>query len=133
MNETLAGLSFGASVSRVFSKYATFGGRATRSEYWWFYLFTVLVSIALSILQGVAGQDNGFAGFISIVSLLISLALFIPVLAVTVRRLHDTNRSGWWVLIGLIPLLGAIILLVFVLLRSDEVDNRFGPAPTVVA
>lgn len=133
MNETLAGLSFGASVSRVFSKYATFGGRATRSEYWWFYLFTVLVSVALSILQSVAGQDNGFAGFISIVSLLISLALFIPVLAVTVRRLHDTNRAGWWVLIGLIPLVGAIILLVFVLLRSDEVDNRFGPAPTVVA
>ena len=114
----------------VFRKYAVFEGRARRKEYWIFFLFCVVISMALALIDETMGWiaelDDEEFGFLST---LYSLAIIIPGLAVLVRRLHDTDRSGWWVLIALIPLIGAIILLVFTALAGHPGDNRFGPDP----
>jgi len=122
-------MSFGQAVSTVLSKYATFSGRARRSEYWWWYLFITLVGIVGNIVDRIAGLNFGDTtargGWISTVA---GLALFIPTLAVSIRRLHDTTRSGWWLLIGLIPVIGWIILLFFYFTDSDA-DNQYGPYP----
>jgi uncharacterized membrane protein YhaH (DUF805 family) len=123
-------MSFVAAVRSVFSQYAGFGGRARRSEYWWFVLFSVLVGIVTSILDIALGTD--FEGSITssgLFSLIANLALLLPSLAVAVRRLHDTDRSGWWILIALIPLIGAIVLLVFFVQDGTPGANRFGPSP----
>ena len=128
MNDTLSGLSFGKAISRVFSKYATFGGRATRSEYWWFFLFTTIVNAVLNALAG-GERGSGEMGFFEILSVLVTLAFILPALAVGIRRLHDTNRSGWWILIALIPVVGVIVLIVFYVGASDASDNQYGPAP----
>jgi uncharacterized membrane protein YhaH (DUF805 family) len=113
-------MSFGEAVSDGFSKYATFSGRSSRSAYWWWILFYVLVFIAASILDGVVNTPA--------ISILVWLGFFLPNLAVLVRRLHDTDRSGWWVLIGLIPLIGAIVLIVFACLDSGP-PNKYGQGP----
>jgi uncharacterized membrane protein YhaH (DUF805 family) len=106
----------------VLKKYAVFAGRARRTEYWMFTLFSFIIVIALSAIEGMLGSPG-------IVSGLYSLAVLIPCLAVTVRRLHDTNRSGWWIFISLIPLVGAIVLLVFLVSDSTPGDNTYGPNP----
>jgi uncharacterized membrane protein YhaH (DUF805 family) len=120
-------MSFAEAVKTCLSKYATFAGRARRSEYWWFVLFNVIVSIVAAIIDGAAGTDleNSSTG---VVGGIVALALILPSLAVTARRLHDTGRSGWWILIGIIPLIGAIILIVFACQDSDGV-NQYGPNP----
>ena len=110
------------------SKYATFTGRARRKEYWYFVLFYVLAFIVLAVVDGVTGTLDEEAG-IGLLSAIFVLATIIPLLAVTVRRLHDTDRSGWWVLLNLIPIIGGIVLLVFTLLDSQPGANRFGPNP----
>jgi len=110
------------------SKYATFTGRARRKEYWYFVLFYVLAFIVLLVVDGVTGTLDEEAG-IGLLSAIFVLATIIPLLAVTVRRLHDTDRSGWWVLINLVPIIGGIVLLVFTLLDSQPGANRFGPNP----
>ncbi|WP_374971182.1 DUF805 domain-containing protein [Terrabacter sp. BE26] len=116
-------MSFGEAVSTVLTqKYATFSGRARRSEYWFFYLFSILVTGVLNVLMAVTG-----AKAISYLAILFGLALLIPSLAVGVRRLHDTGRSGWWLLIGLIPIIGAIILIVFLAGDSQPGPNAYGP------
>ncbi len=112
----------------VLKQYATFEGRARRKEYWFFVLFYVLVFLVLSAVDGVTGTYNADAG-VGLLGGLYILATLIPSLAVMVRRLHDTDRSGWWVLIGLIPLLGDLVLLVFMCLDSQPGGNRFGPNP----
>jgi uncharacterized membrane protein YhaH (DUF805 family) len=123
-------MSFTAAVRSVFSQYAQFGGRARRSEYWWFVLFSILVGIVASILDSVLGTDfEGSATSSGIISLIVNLALLLPSLAVGARRLHDTDRSGWWLLIALIPLIGAIVLIVFFVKDSTQGPNRFGPSP----
>src|SRR4051812_15937585 len=98
-------------------KYATFEGRARRSEYWLFVLFVFLVEGGAVVLGAALGGDSAEPGAREGALLLLLsafvLAMFVPSLAVAVRRLHDTNRSGWWVLIGLIPIIGAIVMLVF--------------------
>lgn len=109
----------------VLKKYAQFGGRAQRAEYWYFFLFNILISIVVSVIDKVIG--TGFLGTIY------ALALFIPGLAVGVRRLHDTNRSGWWILISLIPLIGIIWLIVLLAMDSDSGENQYGPNPKGVA
>jgi uncharacterized membrane protein YhaH (DUF805 family) len=109
-------------------KYATFEGQARRKEYWFFALFYVLVFLVLALVDGVTGTFNEDAG-LGLLSGLYVLATFIPSLAVMVRRLHDTDRSGWWVLIGLIPVLGDIALIVLACLDSQSGANRFGPNP----
>lgn len=112
----------------VLKNYATFTGRARRKEYWMFTLFNVIAVIILSILDGILGLVSYETG-LGILSGLYSLAVLLPSLAVLVRRLHDTDRSGWWALIGLIPLIGTIVLLVFTCLDSKSGDNRFGAYP----
>ena len=103
-------------------KYAEFSGRARRQEFWMFFLFNFLACVAIGIVDGILGTSGALGG-------LYSLAVLIPSLAVGARRLHDTDRSGWWQLIALIPLIGAIILLVFFCLDSKPGENRFGANP----
>jgi uncharacterized membrane protein YhaH (DUF805 family) len=131
-------MSFAESVKTVFSKYATFSGRARRAEFWWFALFAAVVNLVLSILGAalggatpdpVTGETSGAGLAVGILALVVGLALVLPTLAVTVRRLHDTDRSGWWWFIGLVPFVGAIVLLVFELLPGTPGPNRFGPDP----
>ncbi|MER7518447.1 DUF805 domain-containing protein [Streptomyces sp. NPDC126499] len=105
----------------AFKKYAVFSGRARRKEFWMFQLFNIIVSIVLSIIDQALG--------IQLLSLIYVLAVLIPSLALSVRRLHDTGRSGWWILIGLIPLVGFIILLVFYCSEGDQAQNAHGPNP----
>jgi uncharacterized membrane protein YhaH (DUF805 family) len=103
-------------------KYATFSGRARRKEYWMFFLINILIAIALAIVEAILGLPGILGG-------LYALALLIPGIAVTVRRLHDTGRTGWWILIALVPVIGFIILLVFMVLDSQPGDNAYGPNP----
>ncbi|NGM48240.1 DUF805 domain-containing protein [Caulobacter sp. 602-2] len=114
-------------------KYAQFSGRARRSEYWLFALFTFAVSMVITILRiatgGFDSLENGGFDALSLVNLAFSLAMLVPSLAVSFRRLHDTDRSAWWILIGLIPLIGAIVLLVFYLLPGTTGPNKFGADP----
>lgn len=109
-------------------KYVVFSGRARREEYWYFLLFNILFLIALGIIDIAAGTFVSGAGF-GLLSGLYGLATLIPSLAVSVRRLHDTNRSGWWLLIGLIPLIGAIVLIVFTVQDSQTSENQYGHNP----
>lgn len=113
-------MTFGEAISDGFSKYATFSGRSSRSAYWWWILFYVLVVIGASIIDAAAKTP--------VIAVLVWLAFFLPNLAVLVRRLHDTDRSGWWVLIGLIPLIGAIVLIVFACIDSGP-PNKYGDGP----
>jgi uncharacterized membrane protein YhaH (DUF805 family) len=109
-------------------KYAVFSGRAQRSEYWFFALFYLIIAIVLSVLESIVGattKDTSVGLFTS----LFFLGMLLPSLAVTVRRLHDTGRSGFWILIGLLPFIGSIVLLVFTVLDSQPGDNAYGPNP----
>lgn len=110
----------------VIKKYVVFSGRARRKEYWMFVLFNVIISIILSIIDSIAKTRSGGVG---ILGAIYSLAVLLPSLGVTVRRLHDTNKSGWWILIGIIPLIGAIILIVFTATEGTPGDNQYGPDP----
>ena len=111
-------------VSTCLSKYVDFQGRAKRPEYWWWVLFVVIVSVILRILAGIMfGMDSGAGGLLSG---LFSLATLLPGLAVSVRRLHDTDRSGWWLLIGFIPVIGALVLIYFMVQPGTLGPNRFG-------
>ena len=125
-------MSFGKAVSSCLAKFFTFAGRAPRSEYWFFYLFFVLCAIAGAVLDAVigtatydeAGEYDG--GILVVVAV---LGLFIPQLSVSIRRLHDIDRSGWWWWISLIPIVGGLVLLVWACMRGTEGNNRFGPNP----
>jgi uncharacterized membrane protein YhaH (DUF805 family) len=108
-------------------KYAAFSGRARRSEYWYFVLFTIIVSIVASIIDSILGTRNT-AGATGLVGAIASLALLLPGIGVGIRRLHDTGRSGWWLLIGLIPIVGAIVLIVF-FVQDSQPDNQYGANP----
>lgn len=109
-------------------KYADFSGRARRSEYWYFVLFYVLIYIFLAFMDGMVGSVS--AGMqIGLLSGLFALIMLIPSISVGVRRLHDTGRSGWWLLLSLVPIIGAIVLLVFAVQDSQASQNRFGLNP----
>ncbi len=105
-----------------FKKYVCFSGRARRKEYWMFVLFNMVISFVLGFFDGVIGVESLFSG-------LYGLVVFLPGLAVSVRRLHDIGRSGWWLLIGLIPFVGAIVLFVFDCMDSQPETNQYGPNP----
>lgn len=111
-----APMGFFDAISSCFSKYVQFSGRASRSEFWYFNLFGVICSIIITVISGSRMP----------IHLLFSLGMFLPSLAVCVRRLHDTDRSGWWQMILLIPLIGMIVLLVFFCQRPTPGRNRFG-------
>lgn len=121
-------MSFAEAVRSVLSKYVTFNGRARRSEYWWFALFYVILAIVASIIDASMGTDAGRTGPVTSI---LSLVLLLPSLAVGVRRLHDIGRKGWWILLGLIPLVGTIILIVWFCKDSDAGPNAYGPSPKV--
>ncbi|ODU60157.1 MAG: hypothetical protein ABT02_07115 [Comamonadaceae bacterium SCN 68-20] len=109
-------------------KYATFSGRARRSEYWYFVLFYLIIFFALSIIDGITGSFSAASGM-GFLGGLLTLGLLLPSIAVGVRRLHDTGRSGWWLLLAVIPIVGAIVLLVFFAQDSAAGDNAHGPNP----
>jgi uncharacterized membrane protein YhaH (DUF805 family) len=112
-------MSFADAVRTCLSKYVDFQGRAMRSEYWWFVLFTIIVEIVTTVI------DKGVLGY-PVLYTIAALGLILPSLAVAVRRLHDTDRSGWWLLISLIPLIGAILLIVWFCTKGSVSQNRFG-------
>ncbi len=114
----------------VLKKYATFSGRARRKEYWMFVLFNIIFSIVATVLDSVIGTRDPDTGY-GIISGLYSLAVLLPGLAVSARRLHDIGKSGWWLLIVLIPIIGAIWLLVLMVTDSQPGDNEYGPNPKV--
>lgn len=106
----------------VIRQYVAFGGRAHRTEYWMFTLFNVLIMIGLGLVGELVGVKE-------LLGNIYSLAVLLPSLGVSVRRLHDTNRSGWWLLILLIPLLGLLVYLYFMISNGDQGSNRFGDDP----
>ncbi|WP_133512838.1 DUF805 domain-containing protein [Candidatus Thiosymbion oneisti] len=106
----------------VLKKYAVFTGRAHRTEYWMFLLINIIIAFAIGFIEGFMGSPG-------VVGMIYSLAVLLPGIAVGVRRLHDTDRSGWWLLIGLIPIIGAIVLIVFFVQDSTPGQNRFGSNP----
>lgn len=114
----------------VFKKYADFSGRARRKEYWIFTLFNSIIILFLALLSFALTAANSSLGIVFMVIYCIyALAIIVPSLAVAVRRLHDTNRSGWFYLIGFIPVVGGIILLVFFCLDGNPDTNQYGPSP----
>jgi uncharacterized membrane protein YhaH (DUF805 family) len=113
---------------KVLKNYAVFGGRAQRSEYWYFALFNILANIGLFLIDGVLGTLNPEIG-LGLLGGIYVLAIIIPGIAVTIRRLHDTNRSGWWSLVVFIPVIGVIALLVLMVLDSTPGNNKYGPNP----
>ena len=143
---------------RPIENYADFSGRAPRAEYWWYTLGLVVVYLVLSIVESIVGLSGMLGGY-GLLTLLLMLATIVPGIAVTARRLHDTGRSGWWMLIAIVPyllvavmagaalaggsmgalagagllslvaLVGAVVLLVFMVLPGTPGDNRYGPNP----
>jgi uncharacterized membrane protein YhaH (DUF805 family) len=114
-------MNFTQAISSGFSNYVNFAGRAIRSEYWYWVLFVLLGSIAARIIDAVLG--------IGLFNSIFGLAVLLPSIAVGVRRLHDLDRSGWWLLLDLIPLIGWIVLIVWFCGRGTPGANRFGPDP----
>ena len=112
----------------VLQKYFDFGGRARRAEYWNFVLFNMIASILLIVVDQVIGTGSLESGT-GLLSGIYTLAVLLPSLGVSVRRLHDTGRSGWWLLISLVPLVGLIVLLIFTISDSDAGSNQYGPSP----
>ena len=120
-------MSFGESIKHVFSNLTNFSGRASRSEFWWFYLFIVIIGFIVSIIVNTTAGDSGLVNaLMGIVYVILVLAM----LSVSVRRLHDSNKSGWLVLLDLLCCVGPIILIIFFVQPSTEGDNTYGPRPT---
>ena len=115
----------------VLRKYAVFSGRARRKEFWYFTLFNVLINFGLDFVDAFVGTFNHEIG-VGLLGGLYALAVLIPGIAVTVRRLHDTGRTGWWFLIVLIPIIGLIVLLIFMVLDSTPGTNEYGDNPKEV-
>lgn len=105
----------------VVKQYANFNGRARRQEFWMYYLFYIIFYIGVAIIDNVLGL-----GFLTLIYM---LALFVPTISVAARRLHDTGRTGWWQLIGIIPLIGVIVLIIFWVQDSHAGENQYGPNP----
>jgi len=106
----------------VLRQYAVFGGRSRRTEFWTFMLFHLIVLLFLRIIDGVFGTSGA-------ISSIYALGALLPLIAVSVRRLHDTDRSGWWLLAVFFPFLGVVVLLLFMAQESDPKSNEYGPSP----
>ena len=107
----------------VLKQYAVFSGRARRTEYWMFVLCNIIVMLLLGMVDKLIGGDN------ELISSIYSLAVLLPSLAVAARRLHDTDRSAWWLLLGLIPIIGTLVLIYFMVCNGQQGPNRFGDDP----
>lgn len=114
-------MDFVTAVKTCFGKFATFEGRACRSEFWFYNLFLLLGYMVLGLLDAVTG--------IAVLGAIFSLVTLTPTIAVSVRRLHDTDRSGWWYLLVFVPIIGAIVLLIWFCSRGTTGGNRFGADP----
>jgi len=112
----------------VLKKYAVFDGRARRKEYWFFFLFTIIVSVILAIIDNLTGTYSAQA-HLGLLGGLYALGTLLPGIGVTIRRLHDTGRTGWWILIAFVPIVGGIILLIFMVLDGNPGENKYGPDP----
>ncbi|WP_068546438.1 DUF805 domain-containing protein [Thalassotalea crassostreae] len=112
----------------VLKRYATFRGRSRRSEYWFFTLFNVLISFGLAFIDGMVGSFDANSG-VGMLSGFYTLAIIIPSIAVAVRRLHDTERTGWWLLLLLIPLIGPLVILFFMVSNGNSGANEYGDDP----
>jgi uncharacterized membrane protein YhaH (DUF805 family) len=112
-------MSFSEAVRSGFNHYTDFEGRASRPAVWWWFLFGIIVGLSATILDAIIGT--------TILSVIAALALLLPNLSVGIRRLHDTGRTGWWILIGFIPLIGLIVLLIFYVQEGDSGENNYGP------
>lgn len=125
-------MSFSDAVSTCLGKYADFSGRAGRPEFWWFFVFNIAASLMASIFDGLAGTDvtsTPLTGDQGIVGILVTLALVVPNLSVGARRLHDTGRPAWWLLLLLVPCLGILVLIAFFCLPSQPQPNQYGEPP----
>ena len=116
---------------QAWKKFAVFNGRARRKEYWFFALFNALIFFVLGIVDGLTGGNPDADSGIAVLGGIFILAGVIPGISVTVRRLHDTDRTGWWCLIAFIPIVGHLVLFVFTLQDSTPGSNRFGASPKV--
>jgi uncharacterized membrane protein YhaH (DUF805 family) len=116
-------MSFTEAIRSGLNQYVGFSGRARRSEFWYWTLFQIILGVIASLLDRAV-----FDRYSWVISAIVGLGLLLPSLAVAVRRLHDSGRPGWWLLIGLIPVIGTIVLIVFYLLDSQG-DNKYGPSP----
>jgi len=110
-------------------RYADFSGRSRRKEYWMFVLGIFIAAIVLSIVEGILGLSGMVGGVYGPLTTILLLAVIIPGIAVQVRRFHDQDKSGWFVLLALIPFVGSIAVLVFMCLEGTKGPNRFGPDP----
>lgn len=120
--------SFGEAVrSALVENYCNFRGRSSRSQYWWYILFVSILNNVVSFSDRLVGTDIAV-----VIMAVVSLALFLPGLGVAVRRLHDIGKSGWWVLLGIIPIIGWIILLVWYCRESEMEENQYGPVPCTI-
>jgi uncharacterized membrane protein YhaH (DUF805 family) len=117
-------MGFSDAVGSCLSSYATFSGRAARAEYWYFVLFQVLANMVANMVDYATGSH--------LVGALVDLVLILPGLAVAVRRLHDIDKSGWWLLIGFIPIIGWVLVIVWACTKGSLGPNRFGPDPLPV-
>ncbi|MEM8853274.1 MAG: DUF805 domain-containing protein [Pseudomonadota bacterium] len=129
-------MTFSEAVSTVLGKYAVFSGRAGRAEFWWWFLALLIVTaVAQLVDRGLVSPMFGYGMFsddaIHPVSAIINLAVLLPNLGVNFRRLHDTDRSAWWILIALIPIIGILVLLYFFTQPGSRETNRFGPPPAL--
>lgn len=123
-------MDFKTAVTSVLkNNYANFKGRARRSEYWYYTLFTIILEIVLTVIRTLTSNIPVVGIIVNVLIAIVGLAIFIPGLAVCFRRLHDTGRSGAWILIALIPLIGEIILIVFFAQDSQPGDNKYGANP----
>ncbi len=112
----------------VLKKYTEFSGRSRRKEYWYFVLFNFIVSIVLIGVDSMVGTLNSEGGY-GVFSTIYSIAVLLPTIGVGIRRLHDIGRTGWWLLIGLLPLIGFIVLIIFFVKDSQPGENQYGPNP----
>lgn len=121
-------VTFKEAVERALKlNYCNFSGRSSRSEFWWFYLFTFIIGIVIEIVFCWSYD------VMTIASGIVSLVFLLPSLGLSVRRLHDIDKSGWWLLLALIPLIGAIILIIWWCKDSQMAENEYGPVPNMVA
>jgi uncharacterized membrane protein YhaH (DUF805 family) len=114
-------MGFGQAISSGFSNYVNFADRASRSEYWYWVLFIIIAEIVTSIIDYAIGAQ--------VLTGIFGLATLLPNIAVAIRRLHDLDRTGWWIFLGLIPVIGTIILLIWFCTKGTDGPNRFGPDP----
>ena len=124
-------MDFVPAVKHALSNYAVFQGRASRSEFWWFELFLVIAYVIIAVLLAVLGAVLGDSGQIigSLLYFVFALGVLLPALGVTIRRLHDVDKSGWWIFISVVPIIGPILLIIWYCTKGSLGDNRFGADP----